>query len=103
MKRFKIVLYDDAIEDFNKALGYYRNISPAVTKKFHRAVNSAFNDLKKNPFYQIRYDNFRLKLVKRFPYLVHFIVDDKTKTVFVFGIRNSYQNPQTSYFLNKEI
>jgi plasmid stabilization system protein ParE len=101
MKRFKIVVYDDAIADFNKALDYYRNISPALTKKFHSAVNTAFNDLKKNPFYQIRYDNFRLKLVKKFPYLLHFIIDENNKTVFVYGIRNSYQDPNTSYFLKK--
>lgn len=101
MKKFKIVLYDEAISDFNKALEYYRNISPVVAKKFHSAVNSTFNDLKKNPFYQIRYDNFRLKLVKKFPYLLHFIIDENIKTVFVYGIRNSHQNPDTSYFLNE--
>lgn len=101
MKKFKIVLYEDAITDFNKALEYYRNITPAVTKKFYNAVNSTFNDLKKNPFYQIRYDNFRLKPVKKFPYLLHFIVDENIKTVFVYGIRNSHQLPDTTYFLNE--
>ncbi|MES2139449.1 MAG: type II toxin-antitoxin system RelE/ParE family toxin [Bacteroidota bacterium] len=101
MKKFKIVLYDDAISDFNKTLTYYRNISPAVAKKFHSAVNTSFNDLKKSPFYQIRYDNFRLKIVKKFLCLLHFIVDENTKTVFVYGIRNSHQNPDTSYFLNE--
>jgi hypothetical protein len=101
MIKFKIVVYDEAITDFNKALDYYRNISPALAKKFHGAVNTTFNDLKKNPFYQIRYDNFRLKLVKKFPYLLHFIVDEKAKTIFVYGIRNSHQNPNTSYFFNE--
>src|ERR1035437_9250307 len=101
MKKFKIVLYDEAISDFSKALEYYHNISPAVAKKFHSAVNTTFNDLKKNPFYQIRYDNFRLKLIKKFPYLLHFIVDENSKIVFVYGIRNSHQNPDSSYFLNE--
>ncbi len=101
MKKFKIVLYDDAIIDFNKALDYYRDINPTVAKKFHSAINTTFNDLKKNPFYQIRYDNFRLKLVKKFPYLLHFIVDEKTKSIFIYGVRSSHQNPDTSYFLNE--
>ncbi len=100
MKKFKIVLYDDAIADFNKALNYYRNISPAVAKKFYSAVNATFNILKKNPFYQIRYDNFRLKLVKKLLYLLHFIVDENAKTVFVYGIRNAHQNPEVTYFFN---
>lgn len=101
MKIFNIVLHDEAITDFNKALKYYRNISSPLAKKFHSSVNSTFNELKKNPFYQIRYDNFRLKLVKKFPVLIHFIVDEKEQTIFVYGIRNSHQNPKTSYFLNE--
>jgi plasmid stabilization system protein ParE len=101
MKKFKIVLYDDAVTDFSKALDYYKKISPSVAKKFHSSVNTTFNELKKNPFYQIRYDNFRLKLIKKFPYLLHFIVDEKNKIVFVYGIRSSHQNPDTSYFRNK--
>jgi toxin ParE1/3/4 len=101
MQKFKIVLYDEAIADFNKALDYYRNISPTVVKKFHAAVDATFHDLKKNPFYQIRYDNFRFKLVKKFPYLLHFIIDEKAKTIFVYGIRNSHQNPDNTYLFNK--
>ncbi len=101
MKKFKIVLYKDAIADFNDALKYYRNINPNVAKKFYTAVNSTFTNLKKNPFYQIRYDNFRMKLVKKFPYVLHFIIDEDAKTVFVYGIRNSHKNPDNSYFLNK--
>lgn len=101
MEKFRIVLYNDAIIDFNAALDYYRSISPTLAKKFHGSVNTTFNELKKNPFYQIRYDNFRLKLVKKFPYLIHFIVDAKMKTIFVYGIRSSHQNPENTYFFNE--
>ena len=101
MKRFKVVLFDDAMLDFNDAIGRYRKISPAVAKKFHSAVNATINDLKKNPFYQIRYDNFRLKLVKKFPYLLHFIVDEVSYTVLVYGIRNSHKDPNNNYFFNE--
>ena len=101
MEKFKVDLYDEAIADLNKALKHYRDISPSLAKKLHGAVNTAINDLKKNPFYQIRYDNFRMKLVKKFPYVLHFIIDDNAKTVFIYGIRNSNQNPDTTYFFNK--
>lgn len=101
MKKFAVVLYTEAIADFKEALKHYRDISPAVSKKFRGAVNTTVNDLKKNPFYQIRYDNFRLKVVKKFPYVFHFIVNEDAGTVFVYGIRNSHKDPDTSYFFKK--
>ena len=101
MKNFNINVYEEASSDLKYALNYYKKISPARARKFLTAANSSFNDLKKNPFYQIRYDNFRLKVIKGFPYVIHFIVEEKTKTVFVYGIRNSHQNPETTYFITK--
>lgn len=95
MKRFKVIILDEAVLDFNKAIDYYKEINPKLAKKFFENTNSAFNDLKKNPFYQIRYDEFRMKVVKKFPYIIHYIIFEKTNTVAVFGIRNSYQNPDS--------
>lgn len=94
MKRFKIIILDDATADFREAFEYYKDISPALAKKFFACTNAALNDLKKNPFYQIRYDDFRMKIVKKFPYIIHYIIDENTKIVAVYGIRNSYQDPE---------
>lgn len=101
MQKFKIELYSEAISDFKFALEYYESINSKLSKKFKAATNTAFNDLKKNPFYEIRYDDFRLKQIKKFPYLIHFVVNENAQTVYVYGIRNTNQNPDTSYFVKK--
>ena len=72
MKDFNIVLFDDAISDMQNGLEYYKNISPAIAKKFYTAVKNTFAELKTNPFYQVRYDNVRMRQVKGFPHLLHF-------------------------------
>lgn len=95
MKRFKIIILDDAVIDFTKAFEYYKEINPKIAKKFFQNTNLALNDLKKNPFYQLRYDEFRMKVVKKFPYIIHYVIYENTNTVAVFGIRNSYQNPES--------
>lgn len=33
-----------------------------------------------------------MKIVKKFPYIIHYIVDDSNFTIAVYGIRNSHQN-----------
>lgn len=95
MKSFKVRILDHATQEFREAFEYYKEINPKIAKKFFYYTNTALDDLKKNPFYQIRYDEFRMKIVKKFPYIIHYIVDEKERTVLVYGIRNSYQNPET--------
>lgn len=97
MKQFKVSIFNEAANDFNKALDFYKTINVVVAKKFNKSTKEALNDLKKNPFYQIRYDDFRLKTVKGYPYVFHFTVDDKLQRVFVYGLKNTFQNPETSY------
>ncbi len=97
MHKYKILLHDDAVEDLKIALVYYRDISPSLEERFFKQVNLTLNELMRNPFYQIRYDNFRMKVIKKFPYVIHFIVDENEAKVYILGIRNSLQNPTTSY------
>lgn len=93
MKSFSIRVLAAAEEDLDEAFEYYADISPKLAERFIKIVNVALNDLKKNPHYQIRYDNFRMKIVKKFPYVIHYILDENRQIVFVYGIRNSYQDP----------
>ena len=93
MKSFTIRVLSSAEADLDEAFEYYSDISPKLAERFIKLVNTALNDLKKNPNYQIRYDNFRMKIVKKFPYVIHYILDENRQIVFVYGIRNSYQDP----------
>ena len=101
MKHFDIILFDDAIIDIQNGLEYYTSISPAIAKKFLAAVKNTFAELKINPFYQVRYDNVRMRKVKGFPYLLHFVLNENQNSVIIYGIRNAAQNPDTSYFFSK--
>lgn len=93
MKSFTIRVLSAAENDIDEAFEYYSDINSNLGQRFIKQLNSAFNDLKKNPFYQIRYDSFRMKIVTKFPYIIHYILDEDRQIVFVYGIRNSYQNP----------
>jgi mRNA-degrading endonuclease RelE of RelBE toxin-antitoxin system len=95
------MVYEEALVDYKSASQYYLKISKPLAQKYKSAVNTAFEDLKKNPFYQIRYDSFRLKVLKKFPYIIHYSVDEKTQIVYVYGIRHSAQNPSTTIFHKK--
>ncbi|RYM35417.1 type II toxin-antitoxin system RelE/ParE family toxin [Brumimicrobium glaciale] len=93
MKVFNVKVLDEASIDLDEGFEYYSDINPELGERFINLVYSALKDLEKNPFYQIRYHNFRMKVVRKFPYVIHYILDEKRQIVFVYGIRNSFQDP----------
>ena len=101
MKNFDIILLDDAIMDMQNGIDYYKSISHSLGKKFYKAVKNTLSELQKNPFYQVRYDEVRMRVVKGFPYVLHFMVNENQNAVIIYGIRNASQNPETSYFFTK--
>lgn len=91
---FTVFLSDDALEDFEGVIDYYGLISKTVRTKFIKGFDKTMIILSENPYYQIRYDNIRLKQVKGFPILLHFIVYTETQTVVIYGVRHGRQNPE---------
>lgn len=49
--------------------------------------------LEEIPFFQIRYDEMRIRQVKKFPILLHYVLYETTKTAIIYGVRFAQQNP----------
>ena len=45
--------------------------------------------------YQIKYDQMRLRIIHKFPYTIHYIVNEEHKTINIYGIRYAPSNPET--------
>lgn len=91
---FKVALSKDAKQDLKGICDFYQKISPNIKLKFITNFNLTIEQLKINPYYQIRYDSFRMRQVVKFPIVIHFIVLEKSNTVQIFGIRHAKQNPE---------
>lgn len=90
---FKIIIYREAIEDIQSAIDYYNEQQSGLGKRFHTKVKSTFKELKTNPFFLVRYDEVRCRLVNKFPYLVHFVVNEKDKTITIYRLKHTSMNP----------
>jgi hypothetical protein len=89
-----VILNEALVEDIQNAVDYYSNINENLGKRFYKLVKGELNSLKKDALlYQIRYKNIRCLAVEKFPYLIHFNVNQKTNTVFVFALFCTYKNP----------
>lgn len=90
---YKIVILPRAIFDIQVAIEYYDDKRIGLGKKFAATVDSYFTSISKNPFYQVRYSYVRCISLKKFPYLIHFILDEENKTVFIVSLFHSSQDP----------
>ena len=91
---FNVLISKSAKSDLNEIHEYYKLVSEKVGKNFINKFEKTIDQIKINPYFQIRYDDFRIKQIAKFPILIHYIVDEKTKTVKVFGIRHAKRNPK---------
>ncbi len=83
-----------AIQDLQKAIHYYEKQQRGLGEKFERAVSKHLATLQKNPFFQIRYDNVRCLPLKKYPYMIHFTVDEKNEEVIVRAAFNTARDPE---------
>lgn len=90
---YHIKIEPEAYQDIQAGIDWYDSQQVGLGRKFYAEVSSSFESLRKNPFYQVRYDNVRCLPVNRYPYMIHFTLDEKENTIIVRAVLSTYQNP----------
>lgn len=91
---FTLFIDNRAFADIQDAVDYYNKLTPGSGKKFERALEKEFAVLRSNPFYQVRYKNIRCKLIRRYPYLIHYTLNSRLREIYVFAVICTHQNPK---------
>jgi hypothetical protein len=72
---YKIVIIDEAKEDYKTSLNWYKNINKQLGIKFNESFKECLSRIRNNPLlFQNRYDNTRVIVFKSFPYLIHYTI-----------------------------
>ena len=83
------------MQDIRDASDWYGFKSKGSENGFKKQVVSQINTLKKNPtIFAIRYNDVRCMLIKNFPFLVHFTIDEPNGIVKIFAIFHTSRNPK---------
>ena len=90
---FEVILSEEALSDLDLAMDFYSNISVELGNKFMKCFDECLLQLEEIPFFQIRYDEMRIRQVKKFPILLHYVLYETTKTAIIYGVRFAQQNP----------
>ena len=95
MKKYKIQITPEAIADINDITAWYHKVDAKLGTKFQFTATEKINRLSKNPqIFAIRYQEIRCMPVPKFPYMVHFYINEETNSVEVLAVISTDRDPK---------
>lgn len=91
---FTIDIDPKAIQDIQKAIEYYDEQQIGLGEKFEQTLHKHLTTLEKNPFFRVRYDNVHCLPLKKFPYMVHFSINQNNKIITIRAVFHTSLNPE---------
>lgn len=94
MAKYKVFVLDLAKEDFEAGKKYYQQIPvKGLSNRFRNAVKSKLIKISKHPAaYSVRYKNVRIAYTEKFPYAIHFFLENDA--IFITAIIFDKRDPQ---------
>jgi toxin ParE1/3/4 len=94
MKKYTVVFSPLAFEDAEAAIAQYENIQTGLGKRFNEQLQAALLTINRNPlFASFRYASIRCAQVKRFPYLIHYYVNETELLVTITAVYPTSKEP----------
>lgn len=91
---FKLIVLPSARADIQDAIKWYNRQQMGLGRRFHAEVKSTLDHLKGNPFFENRYDKVRCLPLKKFPFMVHFTVNEERGLVVVHAVFHTSLHPR---------
>ncbi|UTN05299.1 hypothetical protein L0669_05165 [Flavobacterium bizetiae] len=93
---FKVLIVKRADLEIEEALLYYENIRKGLGEKFLLDYKDHLKTLYNFPLFEKKYNIVRTLPLKKFPYTIHFTVDELEKIVSIQAVTCNYQDPNTT-------
>ena len=95
MNKYLLHLDIGALQDIQDITDWYNEQSPGLGLRFQKQVMLEIRKLENyQDSYGIRYSNVRCKVVKKFPFLIHFVTNDASLSVEVYAVIHTSRNPK---------
>jgi len=89
---FHLLISQEAKLDIFDAFLWYEKKRNSLGFEFELSLERSFEVIVNNPLaFQEKYDNVRIHFVERFPYGIHYIVEETT--IRIFGVFHTSINP----------
>ena len=94
---YKIIIDKRATGDIVKARDFYNERQKGLGKRFAKEVDKSIKSIASNPGYQMRYDDVRCLPLSKFPFMIHFSVNEDLRQVEVHAVIHTSLNPDVNW------
>ena len=93
--QFKVEILKRASLEIDEISEYYESLVDGLGTKFYIELSFYIETLHYIPFFEKKYKLIRVLPLKKFPYSIHFSVNESEKIVEIHAVTCDYQNPET--------
>ena len=93
---YEIIILVRADLEVDDIIEYYELASNGLGIKFNNEFENYVETLKTFPFFEEKYNIVRTLPLKKFPYTIHFTVDENEKIILIQAITSNHQDPNTT-------
>ena len=95
MIKYKVKIEPEALADIQEITDWYNEQQANLGKRFQNTTLKQINNLQLDPqIYTLRYNEIRCMIVKKFPYMVHFYINQENNSVEVLAVISTERNPK---------
>lgn len=95
MRKAKIVISEKADFDLSEIADWYNVIDKKLIWLFLKDFKTKVKYISENPFScEVRYENFRIAYLKKFPFGIHYQFDESKNMVKIFSVFHASRNPE---------
>ncbi len=91
--RFKVVIEPRALADIQDGIDYYEEQLEGLGERFSATVDHYLKSISLNPYYQVRYEDYRAIPTGKFPYLIVYYLNEEQETAYVMAVFHTSQDP----------
>jgi hypothetical protein len=98
---YKFIISEKFKLDISKSRKWYNEKQKGLGKKFYNEVKISLQAIRKTPQFGIRYDQIRCLPLKKYPFMIHYEVDDSTSSIYIYACIHCSLNPDSHWITNK--
>lgn len=93
--KFKVEYNPDFFNDIEQAVDWYNGKQKGLGDRFFNNVKKQMAKLSTSALhFAIKYDDIRCMCIEKFPYMVHYRLNEQTQTVKVEALFHTSRNPK---------
>ena len=94
MKNYLLAYSQGSIKDIEEAVDYYNKQQSGLGNKFIADIEKTLASIKRNPFHaSVKYDNIRCAGLKKFPFAIHYSIEEDIKRTIIVAVFNTWKEP----------